>query len=53
MTNEEASENKFDIPESCFLTMMKKILIEKLQDKFFLAVNPFPRVEGEMIIFKP
>ena len=50
--NEDAT-TKFEIPESCYLTMMKKILIEKLENKFFLAVNPFPRIEGEMIIFKP
>ena len=33
--------------------MMKKVLIEKLASKFFLAVHPFPRLEGEMLIFKP
>jgi len=53
MGAEYDSNAKFEIPESCYLTMMKKILIEKLESKFFLAVNPFPRIEGEMIIFKP
>ena len=33
--------------------MIKKVLIEKLASKFFLAVHPFPRLEGEMLIFKP
>ena len=50
---EEDGLSKFDIPESCYLTMMKKILIEKLESKFFLAVHPYPRIEGEMIIIKP
>ena len=50
---DEDDTSKFDIPESCYLSMMKKILIEKLEAKFLLAVHPFPRIEGEMIIFKP
>jgi len=35
---------KFEIPETCHLAMMKKLLIEKLESKFFLAVHPFPRI---------
>ena len=45
--------SKLDLPDSCYLSMMKKVLIEKLTAKFFLAVHPFPRIEGEMLIFKP
>jgi len=47
------TDAKMEIPESCYLSFMKRILIEKLESKFFLAVHPFPRLEGEMIIFKP
>lgn len=32
---------------------MKKVLIEKLPAKYFLASHPYPKLEGEMIIFKP
>lgn len=33
--------------------MMKKALIEKLDAKYFLASHPYPKLEGEMVIFKP
>ena len=33
--------------------MMKKVLIEKFENKYFLASHPYPKIEGEMIIFKP
>ena len=33
--------------------MMKKVLIEKMEGKYFLASHPFPKILGEMIIFKP
>ena len=44
---------KFEIPDSCQLSMIKKVLIEKMAGKFFLASHPYPKIEGEMIIFKP
>lgn len=44
---------KFNIPESCYISMMKKVLIEKMEAKYFLASHPFPKIEGEMIICKP
>ena len=44
---------KFDIPESCFVSMMKKVKIEKLSNKFLLCSNPFPLIEGQMICFQP
>ena len=33
--------------------MMKKVLIEKMHEKYFLASHPFPKIDGEMIIYKP
>ena len=44
---------KYEIPPSCMVSMMKKVLIEKMSGKFFLASHPYPKIEGEMIIFKP
>lgn len=44
---------KYDIPASCLVGMMKKVLIEKLSSKYLLASHPYPKVEGEMIIFLP
>ena len=44
---------KFDIPISCHVTMMKKVLIDKMPAKYFLASHPFPRIPGEMIVFRP
>lgn len=44
---------KYEIPPSCYLTMMKKVLIDKLPAKYFLASHPFPRIPGEMMVFRP
>ena len=33
--------------------MMKKTLIYKLPAKYFLASHPYPKLEGEMIVFRP
>ena len=53
-TLNKTTENfKFEIPDSCKVTMMKKVLIEKLNGKYFLASHPYPKIQGEMIIFKP
>ena len=37
---------KYDIPESCYVSMMAKVKIEKLSSKFLLCANPFPLIEG-------
>ena len=44
---------KFELPQTCMVSMMKKVLIEKMEGKYFLASHPYPKLEGEMIIFKP
>lgn len=33
---------KYDIPEACHLSMMKKVKIEKLEEKFLLVSHPYP-----------
>ena len=48
------SSFKVEIPDSCLLTMMKKVLVEKFEgSKYLLTSHPYPKIEGEMIIFKP
>lgn len=42
---------RYDIPESCFLIMMKGNKISKMQKRFKLLSHPFPILEGEMILF--
>ena len=37
---------KYDIPESCYVSMMAKVKIEKLSSKFLLCANPYPLIEG-------
>lgn len=44
---------KYDIPDSCFINMMKGVKIEKLDSKFYLVSHPFPQIEGEMLVFQP
>ena len=41
------------MPESCFVSMMKGVKIEKLDAKFNLVSHPLPQVEGELLIFQP
>ena len=41
---------KFDIPDSCFLILMKGNKIAKLDKKFKLLSHPNPILEGELII---
>jgi len=33
--------------------MMKKVKIEKLEEKFNLISHPFPQISGEMLVFRP
>ena len=35
---------KFDLPPTCMITMMKKALIEKMDEKYFLSSHPYPRI---------
>lgn len=35
------------------MSLLKKVLIEKLDAKYLLTVHPRPSCEGEMLIFKP
>ena len=44
---------KYEIPETCHLSMLKKVKIEKLEDKFLLVSHPYPQIPGEMMIFRP
>lgn len=56
MTNMNVTEMqnfKYEIPPSCFVTMMKKALIEKMREKFFLSSHPYPKLDGELIVFRP
>ena len=46
-------EYKYELPDKCFLIIMKGLKIEKLHKKFALIVNPQPRIEGELIIAQP
>lgn len=45
-TSKQDDSYKYDIPESCYVSMMKKVKIEKLSSKFLLCANPYPLIEG-------
>ena len=52
--NKTSDTFKWELPPSCHVSMMKKVLIEKnMTQKYVLASHPYPKLEGEMIIFKP
>jgi len=51
--NKTVGDFKFDLSPACFVHLMKKALIEKMAAKYFLSSHPYPKIEGEMIIFKP
>ena len=44
---------KYELPESCLITIMKGCKIEKLHKKYVLLAHPYPLLEGEMIMFQP
>ena len=44
---------KYEIPEKCHLSMLKKVKIEQLEEKFKLISHPFPQISGEMLVFRP
>ena len=41
---------KFELPDRCFLIIMKGLKVEKLHKKFVLLCHPQPKIEGELII---
>ena len=47
------STKRYELPDAAFLSMKREVLIEKMLDKYYLATNPFPKIMGELIIFKP
>ena len=52
--NKTVDENvKYELPESCFVHMMKGVKIEKMDGKFLLICNPYPTIEGEMLLVQP
>lgn len=44
-------ELKYELPASCFITLMKSTKIEKLSKKYVLVAHPHPIFEGEMLLF--
>ena len=51
--NQTSISYKYELPAACMVSMMKKVLIDKMPAKYFLASHPYPKIEGEMVIFKP
>ncbi len=45
------TDYKYEIPDTCYLPIMKKTRIEKLEKKFHLGAHPYPALEGQMIVF--
>jgi len=44
---------KYDLPDTCFMFLMKGCKISKMNKKFKLLSHPYPLVDGEMILFQP
>ena len=42
---------KYDLPNNCKLHILQKSIIIKLDDNYILAANPYPVLEGEMLLF--
>ena len=40
------------LPLSCYITMSKNVLIEKLLAKYYLTWHPLPKLFGELLVFK-
>ena len=48
-----SDDYKYELPDSCLITFIKKCKIEKLHKKYALVAHPYPILEGEMLIFQP
>lgn len=46
-----APKNKYDLPDSCKVELLKAGRVEKLEEDYFLMAHPFPQFEGEMVLF--
>jgi hypothetical protein len=44
---------KYEIPDSCYITLCNVNKIEKLDKGYYLMAHPYPLLEGEMIILQP
>lgn len=40
------------LPQNCYITISKKVLIEKMLAKYYLTWHPFPKIYGELLVFK-
>ncbi len=49
----QPSDYKFEIPDSCFLPILKGTRIEKLEKKYHLGAHPYPTLDGQMLLFQP
>jgi hypothetical protein len=43
---------KYDLPLNCKLQILQKSVIMKLDDNYMLVANPYPTLEGEMLLFQ-
>lgn len=48
--NQAQLQAKFNIAETCYLPLKKKLKIDKLDNKYVLLSHPFPLIEGELIL---
>jgi hypothetical protein len=44
--------NKYALPDSCKMEMLKASRIDKLDEDYTLVAHPFPQFDGEMILFQ-
>jgi len=51
-SEQERIEPKYVLPPSCKLEISKLNKVEKLDDDYILVANPFPQMEGEMLLFQ-
>lgn len=51
-SDKQAQEMKYDLPKSCKLPISRKLIVETLQNGYYLVAHPYPQVEGEMLMFQ-
>lgn len=51
--NQELENLKYEIPDSCKVSIPKNAKIEKLEAKYLLLAHPYPAIEGEMLLLQP
>ena len=51
--NEIDESHLYNLPDNCKSILIKQLVFHKMKAKYKASFHPFPKLEGELILFKP